>query len=346
MTLAVSPLGAREQAVVTRRDLESRVGEELESATSAVGDVYIGWFAALDAATCPASYHADGAHGWAFPGWSPALAAAAVARAALGHHQHVHHRAGAPSEPPPVPLPDPAGGIRSWMRAAAAGESRPPVAEWITDLMTTRDRATLAATAAAASRWLGGFVRALGWPLPADLGIVTDDRDNPTAFRWQKKHRISGPGRTASGAGTACVTVSGSPDGVLGKVGPDGTHLLVVHRPKAPTDTGLGERAAFEAVAAATSTGLVPAAVLFTLGDTGERSQVDVDAALLAQGVELIGNVVHQRVAAQSIPEEKAFQDATPSATCRFCAHLDRCSAGRAWLDDPTRRDGGLPVLR
>lgn len=336
MSLTALASGVRQEAVRVRDELERRVATELGTAPHAVSDVYIGWFAAVDAAVCSAKYRADGAHGWTFPGWSPALAAAAVGRAALGHHLHLQHRPSHPAmTPPAVPLPDPAGAVRAWMQAAARGDSRSPVAEWVADRMAEKDRAALAACAATASRWVGGFVRVLGWPLPGDLGIVTDDHDNPVAFRWRKKHRISGG-----------VTIAGSPDAVLGKVTSGASHSLVIHRPSAPTDTGLSERAAFEAVAAALSTGLVPSEVLFTLGDTGERTRLDVDGELLDHGIELIENVVHQRVVASTEPETRAFDDATPSPACGFCDHRDQCEPGQGWLDDPCRRYGGLPQLQ
>lgn len=342
VTATTPATSARGEATRLREDVENRVAEGIEKAPDAVSDIYIGWFAAADAVTCPAKYRADGAHGWSFPGWSPALAAAAVARAALGHHLHQHHRPTRPASRSTVPLPDPAGAVRTWMHAAASGESRPPVAEWIADRMAAKDRAALAATAATASRWLGGFVRVLGWPLPDDLGIVTDDHDSPVAFRWQKKYRIS---RGPSKAGGP-VTIAGNPDAVLGRVTGAGTHTLVIHRPSAPTDSGLAERAAFEATAAAAGTGVVPAEVLFTLGDTGERTRLTVDSALLERGAEMIAEVVRQRIIAECEAEADSFTDASPSPACRFCDHLDQCRPGRAWLDDPTRLEGGLPVLR
>jgi hypothetical protein len=86
----------------------------------------------------------------------------------------------------------------------------------------------------------------------------------------------------------------------------------------------------------------VPASVLVTAGDTGERVRVPVDDALLTAGVELITGVVRQRVEATARGADEA--DAVPSPTCRRCSVLDGCGPGRTWLAGPGRWRGGLPV--
>jgi hypothetical protein len=118
----------------------------------------------------------------------------------------------------------------------------------------------------------------------------------------------------------------------------------VVHRPSSPNDAVLADRAAFEAAAGALVTGVVPAGIRITAGDTGENLQVPIEDALLARGIELMVEVVCQRVIATGAA---AYDDAdaTPSAACHHCPVADRCRPGRAWLDGPGRWYGGLPAL-
>lgn len=334
------------------RELASNaVTQVLDEAAHPLGDVYVGWTAAADVATCPLRYRADGEHGWGFPGWSPMLAAGAVGRAALTHHLRLHGQADVlRSERDPLPVPDPVGAVRAWMRVASKGESRPPVSGWVAELAAAggpEEKAKLAATAAYAGRWLGGFVRVMGWPLPPQVAIAAGDMDNPLSLRWAKNYRIQAEG--------ACVTIASSPDALWGRISPAGDHRLVVHRPVSRSDTEVSNRAAFEAVAAALTTGCVPAAIVLTAGDTGEKLHVTADDALLDRGIENMIEVVRQRTLATSPagpqePEgtvaqpELAATDAKPSPACHHCDHLNRCVPGQAWLKGPGRWLAGLPV--
>lgn len=340
-------MGARERGAGLRVRVSDAVSQVLAAAPDPLGDVYVGWTAAADTTACPVKYRADGEHGWEFPGWSPTLAAGAVARAALAHHLRRHDHADLPGAKDPAPLPDPAGTVRAWMRAASRKESRPPVGGWIVELAAARgqeERATLAATAAYASRWLGGFVRVMGWPLPSEMAVVAADMDNPLSLRWAKNYRIE--------RGSSCVTIASSPDALWGRVSPAGDHRLVVHRPTSRSDTEIADRAAFEAAAATLTTGIVPAEVILTTGDTGEKLHLTVHDPILDLGAHAMVEVVRQRVlaaspqradVAEAYPELDAA-DAAPSPDCRHCAHLDRCPAGQGWLKGPGRWVSGLPL--
>jgi hypothetical protein len=330
---AADPVGAADRL---RREAGGRIAEALAAAPpGALGDVYVGWVAAHDAATCPARYRGEGEHGWGFPGWSPPLASGACGRAALAHHIARADRTGrAPA------LPMPLDAIRAWMRALRTGDGAgaggaPPVersgvGDWICDVWQAGDSATLAAVAAGASRWLAGFVRVLGWPLPPQLTLVGPGPAAAPALRWR-------PDKASP------VTVACGADARLGRVTGAGGFVLVVHRVTSGDDGALRDRAAFEAAAGAAAIGVAPGSVLITAGDTGDRVTVPVDDRLLALGAERIVAVVAERVAAV----ERGFDpgDATPSPACRHCDHVADCPPGEAWMRGAGRWQGGLPVM-
>jgi hypothetical protein len=312
-------------------ELRRRVGERCAEILGAgddavpVGEVYVGWFAALDARACPSRFRAGGEGGWGFPGWSAPLAAAAAGRAALA----LHVTGGEPLGAPP-PLPDPVAAVRTWMKAVRSAPEG-GVGRWVAERMDERDEATLAAVAAGATRWLAGFVRVLGWPLPPHLLVLgTGGSEGGRPLQWRPPR--PSPVMVASGA-----------DARVGKVVGSGDFAVVVHRQTSGDDGGLRGRAAFEATAATLAIGVVPASVLVTAGDTGERVRVPVDTALLDAGAELVVNVVEQRVVATGRGHDPA--DATPSPACRHCDELAACAPGRSWLAGPGRWRGGLPVL-
>jgi hypothetical protein len=332
---ASDPVGTADRL---RTEAGTQIAEALTGAPSpgAVGDVYVGWIAAREAATCAARYRGEGERGWGFPGWSPPLAGGACGRAALAHHIAEADRAGRPAT-----LPMPLDAIRVWMRALRAlgetGDGRPPpversgVGEWVCEVWEARDSATLAAVAALAGRWLAGFVRVLGWPLPRGLTLL--NAPGPAAvstLRWR-------PDKASP------VTVACGADARLGRVTGAGGFALVVHRVTTGDDDALRDRAAFDAAAATLAIGVAPDSVLTTAGDTGERVTVPVDDDLLALGTERIVAVVAQRVVAV----ERGFDptDATPSGVCRHCDHLADCPPGEAWMRVADRWRGGLPVL-
>jgi hypothetical protein len=321
-----------------RAEAGRRIAEAMAGAPSpgAVGEVYVGWVAAREAATCPARYRGEGERGWGFPGWSPPLAGGACGRAALAHHIAEADRAGRPAT-----LPMPLDAIRVWMRAlrtpGGTGAGRTPpversgVGEWICEVWDAGDSATLAAVAALGGRWLTGFVRVLGWPLPPGLTLL--NAPGPAAvstLRWRSDK--------ASPATVACGA-----DARLGRVTGAGGFALVVHRVTTGDDDALRDRAAFEAAAATLAIGVAPDSVLTTAGDTGERVTVPVDDDLLALGTERVVTAVAQRVVAV----ERGFDptDATPSGACRHCDHLADCPPGEAWMRIAERWRGGLPVL-
>jgi hypothetical protein len=332
---ASDPVGTADRL---RAETSKRIAGALAGVLSpgALGDVYVGWVAAREAATCPARYRGEGEHGWGFPGWSPPLAGGACGRAALAHHVAEADRAGRPAG-----LPMPLDTIRVWMRALRApgvtGDGRTPpverrtVGDWICDVWDAGDSATLAAVAALGGRWMAGFVRVLGWPLPSGLTLL--NAPGPAAvstLRWRPD-------------AAAPVTVACGADARLGRVTAAGGFALVVHRVTTGDDDALRDRAAFEAAAAALAIGVAPGSVLITAGDTGERVTVPVDDDLLALGAERIVVVVEQRVVAV----ERGFDptDAMPSGACRHCDHLADCPGGQAWTHMAERWRGGLPVL-
>ncbi len=321
-----------------RVETSRRIVKALAGAPSqgAVADVYVGWVAAREAATCPARYRGEGEHGWGFPGWSSPLAGGACGRAALAHHIADADRAG---RPPTLPMPLDA--IRVWMRAlrtqGGTGDSRTApversgVGDWICEVWDAGDSATLAAVAALAGRWLAGFVRVLGWPLPERLTLL--NAPGPAAvstLRWR-------PDKASP------VTVACGADARLGRVTGAGGYALVVHRVATGDDDALRDRAAFEAAAGALAVGVLPGSVLITAGDTGERVTVPVDGDLLALGTDRIVTVVAER----AVAVERGFDpaDAMPSGACRHCDHLADCPPGQAWMRVAERWRSGLPVL-
>ena len=318
-----------------RAGVTERIGDALVGAEVPVGDVYVGWGAALEAATCPARYRGGGEHGWRFPGWSPPLAAGACGRAALAHHIARADVAGGPAT-----LPLPLDAIRTWMRALRPPElgaggtppiERSSVGDWVRETWEAGDSATLAAVAATAGRWLAGFVRMLGWPLPTRLTLL--NAPGPAA----------GPSPSWRPGKASPVTVACGADARLGRVTGAGGFALVVHRVTTGDDGALRDRAAFEATAGALAIGVAPASVLVSAGDTGERVTVAVDHQLLALGADRIVAVVMQRAFAA----ERGFDptDANPSPTCRHCDHLAACPPGQAWTRLTERWRGGLPVM-
>ncbi len=316
-------VGAADQLLAS---VGQAVDEALAAAPAPPGQIYVNWSAALDAADCPARYRAGGEDGWAFPGWSPGTAAGTVARAALDRHLD----AGAAGPGAGPVLPDPLEAVRAWVREATAVGDR-GVAGWVAERRAEGDAATLAATAAAAGRWLAGFVRVLGWPLPEGLVLLNVPRaDGGPPARWWP--RPQSPVAVASGA-----------DARIGRVRGAGGHTLVVHRPAAGDDRDVRARAAVEAAAGALVHHVAPVAVLVTAGDTGARARIVVDDEVLAAGGTMIAEVVRQRVRATAVGHDAA--DATPSARCRWCDLRPVCPPGAAWVAGPGRWRGGLPVV-
>lgn len=326
------PVGSADRL---RAGVTERIAGALGGAGAPIGDTYVGWGAALEAATCPARHRGRGEHGWGFPGWSPSLAAGACGRAALAHHIAMADLAGRPA-----PLPMPLDAIRAWMRAQRATDEgtggtppieRSSVGDWVRETWEAGDAATVAAVAATAGRWLAGFVRMLGWPLPTKLTLL--NAPGPAA----------GPSPSWRPDRASPVTVACGADARLGRVTGAGGFALVVHRVTTGDDGALRDRAAFEAAAGTLGIGVAPASILLTAGDTGERVTVPVDDQLLALGADRIVGVVEQR----AIAVERGFDpaDATPSPACRHCDHLAECPPGRAWMRVTERWRGGLPVI-
>ncbi|HEX6420993.1 MAG TPA: hypothetical protein VFZ77_20995 [Acidimicrobiales bacterium] len=306
--------------------LHARLAGEIDGALAAAshppGAIHVTWAAALDAAACAARYRGLGEAGWGFPGWEPATAGAAIGRAALDHHL-------AAAGDTAVALPSPVEAVRKWIRDAATAGA-PGVAGWVGDLRAGGERATLAAAAAAGARWLSGFVRVLGWPLPPGTALLGVTREGMPGAKWWP--RQASPVSVGSGA-----------DARIGRVTGAGDHVLVVHRVAAPDDPDLLRRAAVEAAAGALVHRVAPDSILVTAGDTGERAPVAVDEALLDTGGDLLAAVVRQRVIAVDVGFDPA--DATPSGLCRRCPHAPDCRPGRGWLAGPGRWRGGLPAL-
>lgn len=307
-----------------RTSLTGTIDALLAGATAPPGPVYVGWAAAAETASCPARYRALGEDAWGFPGWSAPTAAGAVARAALDLHLDQATFGS-------CPLPDPVEAVRHWVRTAAHPGAR-GVAGWVGERRDESDAATLTAVAAAAGRWLAGFVRVLGWPLPEGLTLLNVTRDDGAAAAAKWWPRPGSP-----------VSVGLGADARLGRITGAGGHTLIVHRPAAADDREVHRRAAVEAAAGALAQRVAPAAVIVTAGDTGERSRVEVDEPLLAAGAELLAGVVRQRVVAVDRGHDPA--DATPSPRCRHCHLADDCPPGAAWLTGPGRWHGGLPRL-
>ena len=94
------------------------------------------------------------------------------------------------------------------MRATRA---RPPTGcrpSWVAERLDAGDAPTLAATAAGAARWLAGFVRVLGWPLPG-----------PGPAHAARRAAATAPCSTRGGRGKrAPVAVRSGADARLGRV--------------------------------------------------------------------------------------------------------------------------------
>lgn len=332
--------GSVEGAIRLRHDVTDRLDELVAGLAGDAdpGDVYVGWVAAAEVAACPARFRAGGADGWGFPGWSPPLAAGAVGRVALARYLDQHVVASQAAQGAAPPLPQPLQAVKAWMKEARETPTS-KVAEWVTDLSHQRDRATLAATAGLATRWIAGFVRVVGWPLPDDLRLVVDDPGSPSARRSER------PWRPKLAARGVPIAVASKPDAVVGTVAPSGRFDLLFHRPTSSDDVTLAERAAFEAVAWALAVGLVPRAILVTTGDTGEQLRFPVDAGVLARGADLVVAVVEQRIRAAEALGAGTWADAVPGPACRWCPARDDCPPGQAWLTGPARWHNGLPVL-
>jgi hypothetical protein len=312
------------RAGALRDELRQRITARLAPVGDAAGEVYVGWFAALDARACPARFRAGGEEGWGFPGWSAASAGPSIARAAL----HAYLDRDRPPGRPPA-RPEPLTLVREWMKGTRPAPDS-SVAGWVAERLDAGDGPALAAAAAGATRWMAGFVRALGWPLPDRLRLAGGGRDSAPPPRWRPEK-----GST--------VTVAPGADARLGRVTGSGDFAVVVHRPVVAGDDRLGERAAFEATAAGLVIGVVPASVLVTAGDTGERLRVTVDEGLLGLGAGLVAGVVEQRVIATE--QGWAAADTVPSPACRHCPLAGTCPPGDAWLAGPGRWRGGLPSI-
>jgi hypothetical protein len=314
-----------------RADLSAEIERVLAGAPASTGEIYVGWVAALDATACAARFRAQGEAGWGFPGWTAGMAGAAIGRAALDHHlaEAAAHGLAGPAAPPA--LPEPLELVRAWIRASGVGASN-GVAGWVGDLRAERDTAALAAAAAAATRWLAGFLRVWGWPLPPGMALLNVTRDIGP----------SGPAKWWPAKGSD-ITVASGADARIGRITGAGDYVLVVHRPAAGDDRDVHRRASLEAAAGALAHRVAPDAVVVTAGDTGERSRVAVDETLLGEGGAAIAEVVRQRVAALTRGFDPA--DATPSPACRWCDHRADCPPGTAWLTAAGRWRGGLPVV-
>jgi hypothetical protein len=299
-------------------------GGRPDGPVAGTGDIYVGWFAALEAQACPARYREQGEEGWGFPGWTAATAAPAIARAALRRHLDADRplqRA--------APLPEPVALVKEWIKGTRPAPER-GVAEWVAERLDAGDAADLAAATAGATRWLTGFVRVVGWPAPDGLALFAPGREGGGPWPWRPGKRS--PVKVASGA-----------DGRLGRTRGSGDFAMLVHRPTTGGEERLRDRAAYEATAAALAIGIVPAQVVVTAGDTGERARVAVDESLLATGAALVTGVVRERARATRVGHEDA--DATPSPGCRHCPQAERCTPGQAWLAGPGRWRNGLPTL-
>jgi len=331
-----------EGAIQLRSDLTARLDDLVAGLAGDAdpGDIYVGWVAAAEVAACPARFRAGGADGWGFPGWSPPLAAAAVGRVALARHLDRHVVASQAAQGATPALPQPLQAVKAWMKEAREAPTS-KVAEWVTDLSQQQDRAALAATAGLAARWVAGFVRVVGWPLPDDLRLVVDDPGSPSARRGER------PWRPKLAARRVPVAVASKPDAVVGTVAPSGQFDLLFHRPTSSDDVTLAERADFEAAAWSLAVGLVPRAIVVTTGDTGEQLRFPVDPTVLTRGADLIAAVVEHRLRAAEppTPDHDPWSDALPGSACRWCPTHDTCPPGTTHLTRPARWHNGLPVL-
>ena len=323
-----------------RQDVTARLDEMVGAlaADADPGDIYVGWVAAAEVAGCPARFRAGGADGWGFPGWSPPLAAGAVGRVALARHLDRHVVASQVAHGVAPPLPQPLDAVKTWMKEARETPTS-RVAEWVKELSDLRDRAALAATAGLAARWIAGFVRVLGWPLPDGLRLVVDDPGSPSARRG------NGPWRPRLLSRRMPIAVASKPDAVVGTVAPSGRFDVLIHRPTSSDDVTLSERAAFEAAAWSLAVGLVPRAIVVTTGDTGEQLRFPVDPPALTRGADLIAAVVDHRLRAAEPPTADPWSDALPSPACRWCPVRYDCPPGTTHLTRPARWHNGLPVL-
>jgi hypothetical protein len=138
---------------------------------------------------------------------------------------------------------------------------------------------------------------------------------------------------------TRPLRLHGGVDLVLGRR--DGTHTLVVviggdHR------STTRRRLTYEALVETLALRRAPAAVHALLPDAGRSWRVDVDAALLREGIDAA--VLGARTAFGTATATDPSLPRTPGPLCRRCAHQATCTEGTAWLSGPGRlRAGFLP---
>jgi hypothetical protein len=275
--------------------------------------VRIAWYDALDADRCPAAHRERVVVDGSWSGWTPRRAARSLARDSLRAHMDAPLATGGV-----LPRPDPL----EVVRARVADARRSPVRsldDWLADEATTDDDRRL--SAALATAWLSGLLRAAGWPLPSRTSF--DD-----VRRWKLDH----------------VTVAASVDAIHGKVTAVGDHEgWVLALSSGRGAAFLRDRACVEAAAMTLGSGIAPANVVVLRADAGDRLVVRVDQATLTRGIELIAACVReQRVAQQRGYDES---DATPGPHCAVCVLLEQCAPGRTWSQGPGRGRAGLPVL-
>jgi hypothetical protein len=188
---------------------------------------------------------------------------------------------------------------------------------WLGDEAQPADRAL---TAAEVHRRAAGLARMLQpWP-PSDAGAVGH------RATWTFPRRA--------------LRLHGRAELVLGRRGRGHTLVVVLHGDHGPATR---TRLAYEAVVETAALRAAPATVLGLLPDAGRRWELQVDDALLAQGVTAAATAAATALAART--REPGDLPRTPGAACRRCSHQPDCLPGLTWLAGPGRlRSGFLPL--
>lgn len=267
-------------------------------------DVRAGTVAA--ALRCPAATALDGERGFEASAATAGWKATADATDLLVHGHHDPRRGAPPT--------DPASAFRQlWNdRARLDGWPWP----WLGEEAQPADRAL---TAAEVHRRTSGIARMLDpWP-PPDAGSVG--------------HRASWvfPRRT--------LRLHGRAELVLGRRGRGHTLVVVLNGDHGPATR---TRLAYEAVVEAAALRATPATVLGLLPDAGRRWPLEVDDALLADGVAAAAGAAAAALGARTRDARRL--ERTPSGACGWCSHRGGCEPGTTWLAGPGRlRSGFLP---
>lgn len=193
--------------------------------------------------------------------------------------------------------------------------------DWAVDWWDNAEAPARSVARAAVVRRLAGVARlASSWPPP---GSVTYGHRPSWSF----------PGRP--------LVLHGRVDLVVGRRGHGHTLVVAFGGDHGPTTRA---RVAYEAAVETLALRRAPAKVVAALPDAGRRWPVQVDDALLEEGVAAAATAARAALGARR--RDAAGLERRPGPRCRSCPHARWCGEGTAWLAGPGRlRAGFLPPV-